>query len=61
MKGPPGRARRRLPVGDYGVADAAGRLVAVVARKGAGEVASKAVGGTLAFALAELSTAPRGC
>lgn len=51
--------RRRLPVGDYGVLDAAGRLVAVVERKGAGEVASKAVGGTLAFALAELSTAPR--
>lgn len=51
--------RRRLPVGDYGVLDDAGRLVAVVERKGAGEVASMAVGGTLAFALAELSTVPR--
>lgn len=51
--------RRRLPVGDYGVLDDVGQLVAVVERKGAGEVASKAVGGTLAFALAELSTVPR--
>lgn len=51
--------RRALPVGDYGVLDAGGRLVAAVERKQPGEVASRAVGGTLALALAELATLPR--
>lgn len=55
----PTLVRRRLPVGDYGVLDADGRLVAVVERKGAGEVATRAVGGTMALALAELATVPR--
>jgi len=51
--------RRSLPIGDYGVLDDAGRLVAAVERKQPGEVASRAVGGTLGLALAELATLPR--
>ncbi len=52
--------RRELPVGDYGIF-ADGRLVAAVERKRPEDLASGAVAGTLAFALAELESLPHAC
>lgn len=52
--------RRELPVGDYGIF-VGGRLVAAVERKSPADLAASAVGGSLGFALAELSTLPYAC
>ncbi len=52
--------RRELPVGDYGIF-AGDRLVAAVERKRPEDLASGAVAGTLAFALAELESLPHAC
>lgn len=51
--------RRALPVGDYGIHDAAGRLAAVVERKSLEDLAGRLADGTLSFALSELAALPR--
>ena len=51
--------RRALPSGDYGVADDAGEIVAVVERKTLADLSKRLVDGSLAFAMAELATVDR--
>lgn len=48
-----------LRVGDYGIRDEAGRLVAVVERKSLDDLAGRLADGTLSFALSELAALPR--
>jgi hypothetical protein len=48
-----------LPVGDYGVLDAGGALVAVVERKNLADLTKGLVEGSLAFRLADLAAQPR--
>jgi len=52
--------RRELPAGDYGVFRG-DELVAVVERKAPADLAGAAIGGTLAFVLAELARLPYAC
>lgn len=51
--------RAALRIGDYGILDPEGQLVAVVERKSMADLAGRAVDGKLAFDLAELATVPR--
>lgn len=51
--------REALAIGDYGVRDATGTLVAAVERKSLEDLAGRLSDGTLAFAMAELAALPR--
>ena len=51
--------RRKLPIGDYAVEDAAGRLVAAVERKSLEDLSAGLLDGRIRHQAAELATLPR--